>query len=387
MPTLKPLPDCEGPKLECFSDDIMAHDFKLLTFLGKGCHSVVFKAEIDGKIYVIKFFFAHSSKNPEYQMAPIDEGYDAIEGESSVPLVASDTMPQSAIDSLFMHATSFYNECRAYGRLKELSREHLAIKAHGYLRVHLNDQIREQFTAAMQKDTPGCPDVTLDVMMHEDLDVPVMAIVKDWVPDHRLYWYDPEYSPENSRKVEQRQINHLPRMLRNLRQLHKCGIVVRDLKEVQYYEGQLGDLSHAWTIPHIFGPESGLRPRWNFASMAAWDLKCFQQMLDDYDDIAREAEPPLKTHNLVAWRNDQAYGRLRPRPEMHGPFLPMLAYDDPRVWDLKDFPPYDPAEFNWKAAQKKTKKASTGGVTKKRKTGRMFQTRSKKAKKNGELEL
>ncbi|EWZ81339.1 hypothetical protein BFJ63_vAg132 [Fusarium oxysporum f. sp. narcissi] len=64
-------------------------------------------------------------------------------------------------------------------------------------------------------------------------------------------------------------------MLRNLRQLHKCGIVVRDLKSQQYYEGQLCDLSHAWTIPHVFGPEGGIRPSWTFASMAAWDLNYY----------------------------------------------------------------------------------------------------------------
>lgn len=55
MPTLKPLPDCEGPKLECFTDDLSKHDFKFLEYLGEGCHSVVLKARIDGKFYVVKF--------------------------------------------------------------------------------------------------------------------------------------------------------------------------------------------------------------------------------------------------------------------------------------------------------------------------------------------
>ena len=54
MPTLKPLPDCEGPKLECFTDDLLAHDFKFLGIAGVGCHSVAVKAEIDGKLYAIK---------------------------------------------------------------------------------------------------------------------------------------------------------------------------------------------------------------------------------------------------------------------------------------------------------------------------------------------
>lgn len=54
MPSLKPLPDCEGPKLECFTDDLLAHDFKFLTIIDRGAHSAVVKAEIDGKIYAIK---------------------------------------------------------------------------------------------------------------------------------------------------------------------------------------------------------------------------------------------------------------------------------------------------------------------------------------------
>ena len=54
MPQLKPLPDCEGPKLECFIDDITTCDFKIVGLLGTGAHSQVWKAEINGKVYAIK---------------------------------------------------------------------------------------------------------------------------------------------------------------------------------------------------------------------------------------------------------------------------------------------------------------------------------------------
>lgn len=54
MPQLKPLPDCEGPKLECFIDDITTCDFKIVKMLGTGAHSKVWKAEINGKVYAIK---------------------------------------------------------------------------------------------------------------------------------------------------------------------------------------------------------------------------------------------------------------------------------------------------------------------------------------------
>jgi hypothetical protein len=131
----------------------------------------------------------------------------------------------------------------------------------------------------------------------------------------------------------------------------------------QYLDGKLVDFSFAWTIPHIFGPESGLKPRWSFESMAAWDLKCFQDMLDCFDRKADETAPRMRKHNLVAWRKDDVYDRLWPRPQMYGPSLPMLIYDSP-VQPMMHRPPFDPAKFNWWAVQKPTKKVATGRVTK-----------------------
>jgi hypothetical protein len=55
MPTLEPLPPCPGPKLEAFTDDITKHDFKLIDEVGAGSHSNVWKVELDGKLYAIKF--------------------------------------------------------------------------------------------------------------------------------------------------------------------------------------------------------------------------------------------------------------------------------------------------------------------------------------------
>ncbi|KAF5564907.1 hypothetical protein FPHYL_4501 [Fusarium phyllophilum] len=369
MPTPKPLPDCEGPKLECFTDDITKHNFKLLDYLGGGCHSKVLKAEIDDKIYVIKFFFRDTMHEPHFEMTPIDDY--TIDADEYYPLVASDEIPQRVVDSLRLHATSFNNECRAYGRLKELGCEHLALKAHGYLRVYLH-QIEEQLQDAYRRAYPAGPPRSAQFLMrHDDADAPIMAIVKDWVPDHRTT------ATTMTREAENRQLRHLPRMLRNLRQLHRCGIVVRDLKAQQYYEGQLGDFSHSWTIPHVFDPEGGIRPPWTFASMAAWDLKCFQLMIEDANKSARRAEPPLRECNSSAWRNYERYSSLRPRPGTQRPFLPLLNYDDGGEWEMNYDPPYDPALFNWKAVQKRTthksignipKKESTGGFSKKRKT-------------------
>ncbi|KAF5626745.1 hypothetical protein F25303_10987 [Fusarium sp. NRRL 25303] len=358
MPTHKPLPDCEGPKLECFTDDLSKHDFKFLEYLGEGCHSVVLKARIDGKFYVVKFFFPAFVNEPTFEMAPIDE-FNVGRDERGL-LVASEKMPQHVVDSLRLHATSFNNECRAYGRLKELGLEHLAVKAHGYLRLSFA-QFDEYIRDVLGDSHPQNEEYTLDVleMCEDQVHLPIMAIVKDWIPNHR------KPTGEITREAEQRQINHLPRMLRNLRQLHKCGIVVRDLKSQQYYEGHLVDFSHAWTIPHIFGPEGGNRPPWAFASMAAWDLKCFHDMVKSMNESADMAEPPLNRCKSIIPRNEERCESLRPRPSRQRPFLPMLAYDCSSPGTMDYSPPFDPALFNWRAIQKRAKKKSMGDIPEK----------------------
>lgn len=54
MGILKPLPDCEGPKLEPFTQDFAAHNVRILDILESGAHGAIAKTEIDGKIYAIK---------------------------------------------------------------------------------------------------------------------------------------------------------------------------------------------------------------------------------------------------------------------------------------------------------------------------------------------
>ncbi|KAF5679312.1 hypothetical protein FCIRC_6157 [Fusarium circinatum] len=369
MPHSKPLPDCDGPKLECFLDDITIDDFKLLGISGSGAHSQVWKAEIHGKVYAIKIFSDLATKEPWIFFSAFDKfpetGFEDCDFE---PLVANDELPQSTIDSLRLHATSFYNECRVFGRLKELDREHLAIKAYGYVEFNLDDErVQQKFLPFLEENelhslfSQGKQDFTTAdtiraLFNHNDLKIPLMAIVKEWIPlpGSQVMPY----------VLTEKQMRSLPQLLRNLHALHRSGIVVRDLKMQQYLDGKLADFSFAWTIPHIFGPESGLRPRWSFESMAAWDLKCFQDMLDCFDKKADVTVPRIRKHNQVAWRKDDMWDHLRPRPQMYGPSLPMLIYDGP-VQPMMHRPPFDPAKFNWRAVQKSTKnKGTTGRVTK-----------------------
>jgi hypothetical protein len=303
------------------------------------------------------------------------------------PLQPTDGLPQSAIDSLLLDSTSFYNECRVFGRLKELGREDLAIKVYGYVRLDMkDDKVRQPFVDHCKKNLKQPMDaaaveelekVYIRNMTHNWTgDEPAFGIVKEWIP-----------GPEkvlSEKALSQRRIKQLPRLLRNLHDLHKSGIIVQDLKTEQYLDGHLADFSHAWTIPHTYGPEGGLRPRWMFASMAAWDLKCFQRIINKEKQMIEGFKLAVRMPNIAAWRDKEVLGRLRSRDQTYGPFLPFLAYD---IWGTKlrtHDPPYDPGLFDWRAAQKKSSKESAGRVTKRKAetaTGRGKKRKAKRSKK------
>lgn len=288
-----------------------------------------------------------------FDMHPLAEDYGMEEEQD---LGANDPpQPQAIMDTLEKQAASFYNECRVYGRLKELGREYLAVKAHGYLRINLTQEFRQQWRDAVRITFANSPwnrrtFRLKNILEHDDMTQPVYAIVKDYVRNHRN-----SDGSQLSRQVRQRQIKHIPKMLRDLHQLHKCGIVVRDLKDQQYYEGQLADFSHAWTVPHITAPGEGLRPAWAWKSMAAWDLHCFQHhIIEEWKNQAETSIPPLKPTTVIAWHNGENGHDLRSQAHVvEGPSIPLLSYDNLAPPEMKYDPPFDPSEFRWRALEKR----------------------------------
>ena len=297
---------------------------------------------------------------------------------NGVAVGGPDPQPPAVMNHLRGQATSFNAECRVYGRLKELGKEKLAVKAHGYLKVVLTRDFQEQWeTAVVTRYADGQHrlywirekrSAAKVLEMEDNPDQPVYAIVKDYIPDHR----DTDGDPTREREMKKRQIRHIPQMLRNLHQLHKCGIVVRDLKEQQYFEGQIVDFSHAWTVPHITAPGNDLRPDWAWKSMAAWDLYCFQvYIINHWNRRARDHRPVLRQTRTEAWRNGGHHYNLRSSiGEPLGPYLPLCKYDITADYDMKCDPPFDPSEFNWRGLEqtKREKHIVTGRV--KKRTGR-----------------
>ncbi|KAL6357074.1 hypothetical protein LRP88_10692 [Fusarium phalaenopsidis] len=233
-----------------------------------------------------------------------------------------------------MHFTPFENEGRAFGRLKELGREHLAVKTYGYVVI----PVTEAFTQKLRR-LESKYERTYKIRKHERDTTPFMGIVKGWV-DRVAHDLSITGEEEKAAYDELWQVRHFPRMLRDLHELHEIGIVARDLGIWQYLDGVLVDLSLAWTMPHPFGPGRGWKLRWTFQSCAAWDLYSFQ--VNVIDDWRREAAkyrraasggdlPKLKaapkTCSLLAYQSPEQARELRPRPGQQRPLLPLLNKD------------------------------------------------------------
>jgi len=298
-----------------------------------------------------------------------------------------------------IHTSVFFSECRAYGRLKELGCEHLAGKVHGYVQLFASEKldtlgrpwIIESLKRRFGKDADPSwyqwrtisKDLDRDPSNPEKYRTPVMGIVKDWI-DNAI---DFESSDVNYlRRALKENVAHLPRMLRDVHQLHKCGIVVRDLHAGQYVNGVLVDFSRAWTVPHFFGPERGAWPRWTFSSLAAGDLYTFQKrVIDEWNkqihwfnetNTVHQSERLRKTR-LRAYPTTPEKGalaRLRPRAHrteiqipgggprrrlqhlenrFEGPIFPLLAGDLEVELPFVHWPKHDPAAFDWRGAGQK----------------------------------
>lgn len=258
-------------------------------------------------------------------------------------------------DVFDQHFLPFENECRAFGRLKELNREHLAVKVHGYVAVEHSEIMNKKMLRAADGWDLFLLEENQDLMSFLGIrDDPAMGIVKDWVDKLEM---DDWPSDEGRNEYDWFRMGPLlPRMLDNLDGLHESGIVVRDLSLNQYIRGVLVDLSFAWTIPHPYGPGRGWKPQWTFQSMAAADLHLFQYRIIDEWRIAAQifhthfpaderVRGITKTCSLRAYGNQVEARRLRPRVGRQRPFLPIVHYQEEGL-EMVQRPRHDPGDFD-----------------------------------------
>ncbi|AEO64203.1 51201625-949d-47d4-967e-f4f2a0cb2345 [Thermothielavioides terrestris] len=220
----EPLPQVPGPKLGPFTPTAHA-DIEFIQELGNPSlnkDSRVWKVRINqsGPDFALKLFYFSSA--------------DYLADTAAGGLTCTLANPQLYID----YFDAFSCECRAYGRLKDENREDLAVRAHGYLFLTQEQEatISKKILGATYK--PDHDEAELDGRKlwnrcEEHRHLPIRAIVKDLATDPDPLW------PAA-----------LPGMWSDVKDLHRLGILVRDITVFNYIGAKLVDFSRAWTWPH-----------------------------------------------------------------------------------------------------------------------------------------
>lgn len=327
MPALPPVPDCEGPKLHPYQPE-GAPEISFLELIGQGAHGKVFKVQIDGKILALKVFnlqFVDAA-----WLTADEEEWDKVDEE----LLTAQWHP-------------FHAECRAYARLKEAKKEHLAVRCHGYLCLTegQKQELKDRFAIGSwwNDETYDLdrPDAALQLEFQQESRRPLRAIVKDFIHG------DVPFSPQ-----------HASGMIRDLHQLHRCGIVVWDLKEDAYLDGKLVDFSKAVVVPHMM----------------------FDKRLRiDLDILARDAvyaDLSYLGSLFDEWNDEHEDGpQITCRPLLEGPLVRRLRRG-PLTEEEKVARSFNPRNIDWQKYSRRSGGFTT--VEAKRKTARKSDAVGKK---------
>ncbi|KFH43037.1 hypothetical protein ACRE_062450 [Hapsidospora chrysogenum ATCC 11550] len=265
------LPRYQGPKLAPFPfKDPVNPALTISGYLGGGLHSHVFEAELDGKKYALKLFKFFDPWATPFK-AQLKLGLITLEEVASV-------------------CDPFNCECRAYGRLKEVGREDLAIECHGYI-------------CLSPEQGAELADRGYDDWCRRDRHVrkPIMGIVKELLDPRR-----PHFTPK-----------HYDRMRKDVTDRNALGIVVLDIRAENYIDGRLVDLSKAYVSPHpALDWDSTIVPRDMVQEFCTRDQLCFDEMMTDWN----EARPRSCSGAFYDWKQGaRNVARLSRTGSGHGP--------------------------------------------------------------------
>jgi hypothetical protein len=218
--------------------------------------------------------------------------------------------------------------------------ENLAVKAHGYACLTVADIDKKLEASDSDLRMSHFEDGPYSDAIH------LHGIVKDWVEMA-------EYPNKKARWIWDRinQESKFPRMLEDLHDLHRVGIVVRDISACQYVNGILVDLSLAATAPHPYGPNvsgtgNAYSPRWTFQSLAAYDLHAFQtNIIDKWNKSFASVSLPEKIPKACTLRAYPPQDHYKYEKNMPmGPHLPLLNYHGNELLVVQG-PRHDPLDF------------------------------------------
>jgi hypothetical protein len=259
------------------------------------------------------------------------------------------------------HLQPFYRECRAFGRLKEVEREHLAVKAYGYaiLDPKAKDFAKQMRDTIWRQDTSGVVwddhnDPLGDQFLQaprERIWEPRMCIIKDWIDDP----WSPGVKKHNPVALMKNELTYFPRILEDITDFHECGIILGDTQLSNYIDGVLVDLGGTTTVPHIDDPEHGIQPSWTMASLAANDFYNFHtNVVGEFNEtvegrIARQKEAPPRCL-IEAYTPFVDGAEVADRTFGQRPLLPLVdgARREEMFLEMSTYPRYDPGNFDWR---------------------------------------
>ena len=279
----EPLPSCEGPKLNPFHElkAIVKFEKLLSDKHGEG-QAHVFEASIGSSTFAIKIVRASRLSFVECQniaKAPLIQFkfYDIEEDRAGLSLRETELVSD---DLLLAHSDPFYNECRAYGRLKEKKLNgKVAVYCHGYIPISADkeEQLEREFGVG-DWDRPG-DEYDKPVSKRQ----PLRAIVKDLVLKD---------VPLTAKVAD--------KMLTDLKRMRRIGIYPADIVWRNYKAGLLVDFGTARTEPfYLFD----LRPGRQTQIMKNTDLYMWEDM---------RKENGLNTRKRAV-RDKEYCANLRPR--------------------------------------------------------------------------
>ncbi|KAI0017099.1 kinetochore Sim4 complex subunit FTA2-domain-containing protein [Xylariomycetidae sp. FL0641] len=223
------LPDVPGPKLYPFDNGDTPVKIDFIEEVGHGLHSLIWKVRINGKEYALKIFTWYRTYGQElYGIEVPDDDYDG-------------------------YFEPFQCECRAYGRLKEFGKEHLAALCYGYIILSDNTEafafLKQKYDGFQSSRRANWQYFEEEEYCREE---PLRAIVKEFID-----------IPEDFESAENVHLTMNPKLapkaIRDLKTLHKLGILVNDINSDNFYMGRYLDFSSAWTAPHpLFTKEKGV---------------------------------------------------------------------------------------------------------------------------------
>ncbi|CAG9986693.1 unnamed protein product [Clonostachys byssicola] len=243
-PIPKELPPCDGPKLNLFEH----HDSEIEWIERLGCkgessrEGYVFRVKINNVEYALKVFKFH----------------DPMQNEWWWGTHVDDLTPQIAA----YYEDPFYNECRAYGRIRKPLRgkrklSDAAVACHGFLflsdrdRQYLEDNEYDLLSSIVD---PSYQETTIEGFR-------IRAIVKDLASE------DHGVTGDNLGKV-----------LNRIVALNQHQIVTRDVRLDNIRDGKMVDFGNSFTLPHIIMQSELVRHAEHEFNMA-WDRWMFDEMV------------------------------------------------------------------------------------------------------------